>query len=427
VVTLVKSERRRPTIIIHLLGASDDQRAQVRAALDAVHDPKLEITEMTIPPPAVRKENGNGQTNHLPGAQAPDVVIVMLNESEEASFTYLQQQAESSPRPAVFAVLPERSPMLMRQAVRAGADELLFAPVEPGDAMRALIKMTEARQRTERHSGGMVCAVTSLMGGVGVTSLSVNLALALRYVLDQRVALVDLDMQAGMAAVALNVEPEHSLMALVGPDKSPADSIQVEAALTKHSSGLYLLASPKRIEDGELVSESTVEQVLETMRQMFDFVVVDCGNHVLDQSVAVWERSDRLLYLLDQSVAGARCAWRFISLFDRLKLANPKLQLVLSRFVPNHAVSAEQLAHTLARPIYAVVPRDDKTMERIEMSGQDLWRVVPNSALAKSYEQLARKLAEAPGEARVERSAGVVSRLVSAIVSRSRGASDETN
>jgi pilus assembly protein CpaE len=430
VATLVKSEKRRPKISVHLLGSSDAERAQVRTALDAVNDPKLEITESAISPAAAHKGtkgSGDGQTSQPPARQAPDVVIVMLNETEEAPFTCLQQYAGSSPRPALFAVLPESSPALMRQAVRAGADELLFAPVEAGDAMRALIKVAEARQRTERGRGGMICSVTSLMGGVGVTSLSVNLALALRYALDRRVALIDLDLQTAMASVALNLEPETSLMTVVGPDKSASDSIQVEAALTKHDSGLYLLAAPKRLEESDSVDDRTVQQVLETMRQMFDFVIVDCGNHVNEQTVTVWENTDQLFYLLDQSIGGARCAWRFLNVFQRLKLVNPKLHLVLSRYMLSHPVSAEQLTQTLLRPIYAAIPRDDKTMERAEMSGQDLWHVAPNSALTKSYEELARKLAEIPGEARVERGAGVVSRLVSAIVSRSRGASDEVN
>lgn len=425
--TLAKNEKPRPRIHVRLLGPEDDQRAQVRAVLDAVSDPKLDITEKVIPQHADDKTNGNGQPNQPRDERAPDVVIVMLNQTEEAPFTCLRQHADSLPRPAVFAVLPERSPTLMHDAIRAGADELLFAPVESGDAMRALIKVAEARQRTERSSGGLVCSVTSLTGGVGVTSLSVNLALALRYALDRRVALVDLDLQAGMAAVALNVEPEGSLMTLVGPERNPADSIQLEAALTKHDSGLYLLAAGKRVEDTEMVTDSAVQHILETMRQMFDFVIVDCGNYVHEQSVAVWENTDRLLYALDQSIGGARCAWRFINLFQRLKLSGPKLQLVLSRYMLNHPVSAEQLAQTLVRPFFATVPSDDKTMERVEMSGQDLWHVAPNAPLTKSYESLAAKLAEKPGEAHVERSAGVVSRLVSAIVSRSRGVSHETN
>jgi pilus assembly protein CpaE len=86
----------------------------------------------------------------------------------------------------------------------------------------------------------VVISVTSLVGGVGVTSLAANLALALTS-LHQRVALIDLDLQSGGLAVFLNLDPEVTIMPLVRLDRK-LDSIQLESALTKHSSGVYMLA-----------------------------------------------------------------------------------------------------------------------------------------------------------------------------------------
>ena len=77
-------------------------------------------------------------------------------------------------------------------------------------------------------------------------------------------------------AVFLNLEPERSIMQLCESDRR-LDSIQLESALTKHPSGIYLLAAPKRIEDSELVADRTIGEVLDLMRQLFDFVIVDCG------------------------------------------------------------------------------------------------------------------------------------------------------
>jgi septum formation inhibitor-activating ATPase MinD len=113
----------------------------------------------------------------------------------------------------------------------------------------------------------------SLIGGTGVTSLAANLALALRYAFDKRVAVIDLDLQTGGLSVFLNLEPERTIMALAEGTRK-LDSIQLESALSKHASGIYLLAAPKRIEDSELVSDATVGAILDLMRQLFDFVIV---------------------------------------------------------------------------------------------------------------------------------------------------------
>jgi pilus assembly protein CpaE len=195
------------------------------------------------------------------------------------------------------------------------------------------------------------------------------------------------------------------------------DSIQLESALTKHPSGIYLLAAPKRIEDSELVSDKTIGEVLELMRQLFDFVVLDCGGYIDENAVAAWERSDHLFYLLDQSIAAARCAWRFVDLFGRLGLTGVEPSFILSRFVPHHPINEAQITHTLGRPIYAKIPRDEKVLERMQLRALDLWQVGSGTPLARAVEELARRLATG-GEVVVEQNVGLVARLRSALSGR---------
>jgi pilus assembly protein CpaE len=309
----------------------------------------------------------------------------------------------------------------MKRVLRAGADELLFLPLDPGDATRALLKISESRRREEVHSnsaGGMIVSLVSLIGGTGVTSLAANLALALRYAFDKRVAVIDLDLQTGGLAVFLNLEPERTIMAMAEGTRK-LDSIQLESALSKHASGIYLLAAPKRIEDSELVSDATVGATLDLMRQLFDFVIVDCGTHIDANTVAAWERSSHLFYVLDQSIGAARCAWRFVDLVGRLGLPSIEPNFILSRYVANHPITEEQLSHTLAKSIHSRIPRDEKILERVQLSAQDLWQVAPNSPLAKSIEDLARRLEVGKQTTDSDSSNSLVSRLLNVIGARS--------
>jgi len=400
-----KTEGRRGALRVLLVGEAEDRRAEVKTALDALGDPPLEIIEAAP-----------GATAPTNGGPPPDVTMVLFNGgNEEASLNYLQQQSEGSPRPILFALVHERSPVLMRRILRAGADELLFLPMDAGDATRALLKISETRRRAERQAGGVIIALVSTVGGVGVTSLTANMGLALRYTLNKRVAVVDLDLQTGGLAVFLNLEPERTIMQLCESERK-LDSIQLEAALTKHPSGIWLLAAPKRIEDSELVSDKNIGPILELMRQLFDYIIVDCGGYIDENAVAVWERSDQVFYLLDQSIAAARCAWRFLDLFGRLGLSGVEPSFILSRYLPHHPISEEQITHTLGRSIYAKVPRDEKLLERIQLRAQDLWQVGPGSPLGRSIEELAKRLAA--GEVVVESSGGLVSRLLSAFGGR---------
>ena len=400
-----KNDGRRGTLRILLVGAADSHRQGVRAALADLGDPPIELFEAELGDPS--------PTN---GGPPPDVIVVLFNGgNEERALAYLERQTEMEERPALFALLPERSPVLMRRILRAGADELLFMPLDAGDATRALLKISESRRREERRTGGVVMSIVSTVGGVGVTSLVGNLALALRRNLNQRVAVVDLDLQTGGLAVFLNLEPERTIMQL-GENERKLDSIQLEAALTKHSSGVYLLAAPKRIEDSELVSDKTIAAALELLRQLFDFVIVDCGGYIDENAVAAWERSDFLFYVLDQSIAAARCAWRFLDLFSRLGLTGVEPAFLLSRYQQHHPINEEQISHTLGRPIFAKIPRDEKVLERVQLRAQDLWQVGQTSPLTRGIEELARRLVN--GDAAIEQSTGLVARLFSAFSGR---------
>ena len=102
-------------------------------------DPVLNIVELEPDPEAA------------PDASI-DVTMVVFNGNDELSLSYLNAQAGQQPRPALFALLHDRSPDLMKRVLRAGADELLFLPLDPGDATRALLKISETRRREEVHN-----------------------------------------------------------------------------------------------------------------------------------------------------------------------------------------------------------------------------------------------------------------------------------
>ena len=401
-----KNDGRHGGLKVQLVGQGDDHRTEVRDALAALGDPVLNINEIEPDPDAATDVNF-------------DVTMVVFNGNDELSLSYLNTRAGQEPRPALFALLHDRSPDLMKRVLRAGADELLFLPLDPGDATRALLKISETRRREEVHvGGGTIVSLVSLIGGTGVTSLAANLALALRYAFDKRVAVVDLDLQTGGLSVFLNLEPERTIMTLTEGTRK-LDSIQLESALSKHASGIYLLAAPKRIEDSELVTDATVGATLELMRQLFDFVIVDCGTHIDSNTVAAWERSSHLFYVLDQSIGAARCAWRFVDLVGRLGLQGIEPNFILSRFVPGHPITEDQLSHTLAQSIHTRIPRDEKVLERVQLSAQDLWQVAPNSPLAKSVEDLARRLEVGNEVPDADSSNSLVSRLLNVIGARS--------
>jgi pilus assembly protein CpaE len=363
---------------VHLAGENETERAKVHGVLARIRDPRIEISDGTI---SQGWESGAGS----------DLVMVIFSNEEAAPLGYLQAQWERTVRPVLIALLHERSPALMRRALHAGADELLFLPLDDTDATHALMKLSERQRRNQRKDGGIIYSLTSLSGGVGVTALCANLTLALSYALGKGAAVADLDLQNGGLSLALQVEAEHSI-AMLPEYVHSLDSIRLEGALTRHPSGIYLLAAPKRIEDGERISDLTVMAVLNLMRQLFDFVIVDCGQRIDENVVAAWERSDEVLYVVDQSLIAARPVKRFAELFAQLRLPGIEPRYVLNKADPQSTIAESRLSERVGQPFYARIPRDDKLMEKVQLRKQDVWQTSPGSPYAAALESLAWRL-----------------------------------
>ena len=212
------------------------------------------------------------------------------------------------------------------------------------------------------------------------------------------------------------MDPEQTIASLI-EFTGKLDSIKIEAALTKHPSGIYLLAAPRRLDDAERITDLTIAGVLDLMRQLFDFVVVDCGSHVDEVTVAAWERCDELLYVVDHSRVATHCARRFSELFGRLGLRLDEPRFVLNKFDAQNAITEEVIAQAMGVSCFAKIPRDDRMLEKMQLRVQDLWQLAPHSALARAIEALARRI-NARREPVVEVSDGLVARLFSVFGAR---------
>ena len=187
--------------IVELIG-DERQRHEVKAALLAIEDPQVVVIE-----PAPGFPSGE---NH----SAPvDTTIAIVAGIAAGDLSRLRARPERKDI-LLFALLHERSAAAMRRALQEGADELLFMPLDKGYITRALLNVRETGRRTNQPQRGVICSLVSNTGGVGVTTLTANIGLALQYKLHKRVAFLDLHLQAAGLAVLLDLSPQHTITTL---------------------------------------------------------------------------------------------------------------------------------------------------------------------------------------------------------------------
>lgn len=313
----------------------------------------------------------------------------------------LKQIGERLPRVTLFAASADTSVATIRALLEAGASEVLSLPPNAQELSKALIKFTQVGPvLLGQPAAGEVFTIYGARGGLGATTLAVNLAVRIGSLTRSEVALVDLDLQRGDVAAFLNLTPLQSL-ATIASARSEVDEIFLHGTMTRHPSGVDVLPAPLQIEEADLIGQEDVGLVLGLLRSQFRYTVVDTPRTITAAALAALEQSDRVLLMTDLSVPGVRAAQRCLELFIRLGIPSPRVDLLLAETVPG-PVTLKDAVRAIGKEPLLTIPRDEAAARNAMNAGAPLNGSKP-SGLAVSISELAGKLTGGAAEPRAKR------------------------
>jgi pilus assembly protein CpaE len=325
-------------------------------------------------------------------ASPPDLAIVDVMMPGITGYDVVRRLREQpQTRDVPILILTARGQMIDRQtALQAGANDHMAKPVAPQallDKVDELLKLRKA-EVTLPGNGGRVVSVMSLRGGVGVTTLAVNLALsAVRYLDaragEARVCLIDLCPSSGQTALHLRVKARQTWAALPGLGKNPTPDALVEL-LTPHSSGLQLLAAPFEPTYAGALSASLVEGMLTGLASLFDLIVIDAPPLIDIVAAASLDISDTIVLVLTPEVGAVQATVAMLRVVDELQ---EKVTLVLNRISPQPVVPEAIIERALGRSPALKVPYDRAQAVALPQ-GKPLAWAEPSSSLAVAMKQL---------------------------------------
>jgi pilus assembly protein CpaE len=246
-------------------------------------------------------------------------------------------------------------------AFAVGVDDVLVLPQTTDQLSFAIHKARQGGRAGGREgsegSKGRVVTVFSPKGGTGKTVLSTNLASALAAKSEQRVLLIDLDLQFGDAAIMLGVDPTRTLYDLVTAP-GELDQGKLEGYVTPHKCGLHILAAPLRPEEAELVTEAKVTELLEVARAAYDVVIVDTSPFFYGPMLALLEPTDQLFMLCGLDVPTLKNVKLSLETLEQLGFPMSRVELVLNRVAPKVGLSREDVEATLGMSVLHEIPND---------------------------------------------------------------------
>src|SRR5512143_590343 len=289
----------------------------------------------------------------------PEMVVVGLGSTPESSIESIAMMAKDFPFLYLVALSDRTDSELILRTIRAGAHDYLCKPVKEID-LRAAAEKASKLKATRKESvgrGGKILSVFSNKGGNGTTTIAVNLADALVRLTGKKVAVVDLVLSHGDVTMFFNVNPSYSILDLA-KNAEKADYDFLHTLLIRHSCGVYVLADPPLVEEAEQISASQVRDVLSTLRSMFDYIIVDTLHQFDERTLTALEMSDAVLLVSLLNLPSLRNTQRCLELFGRIGLADDRIRLILSRYLPDDEISKETVEKSLKCPVFFSVPND---------------------------------------------------------------------
>ncbi len=337
--------------------------------------------------------------------------VVLFSMDLPGAVGVAEELAEAGHR--LVAVADRADSATLRQAMRAGARDFLLKPVGDAELAETLRRVT-ADLVEQGHPVGRVVCVFSTKGGVGKTTISVNLAVALSQQTVERVALLDLDLELGNAATLFGLHPEPGITALVKP-QAVIDQAAVRGVLqsTPHAEVDLLSCPPRadlapRVEGSDKPEERNyVAETLTVLRQMYPWVVVDTGCNFREANLTALDLADQILLISSPEVPTLHNTARSLDiLVDHLDYGRDKLLLVLNRANSALGITMEDIRKGLNYPISFHVPSDGPTAVTAANEGRPFMSRRGNSPLKGALANIAQGLLKAPAGSAAQRERG---------------------
>jgi pilus assembly protein CpaE len=346
---------------------------------------------------------------HLEQNPEEDVAVLAPSVDVEVAFDLAETMRVTRPTLGIILVRRRFDTPLLAEAMRAGIREVV--PDRDGAALVVAVRRAhEVARKIRDHEGaeasgsghhyGRVLTVFSAKGGCGKTTVATNLAAVLAGGGRRQVCVLDLDLAFGDVAIALQLFPAHTIADAV-PLAGTLDEKGVSALLTQHSPGLTTLVAPVEPGTAESVPASLVGELLQVLRTMFDFVIVDTPPAFTDHVLAALDVSDQVLLLATLDIPALKNLKLTLETLELLNFPQERWRVVLNRADSKVGLSVSEVEKTLHVPISVRVPSSRAVPASINR-GVPIVLEEPSHPVSQSLRQFAeRDLLTGPPNGRV--------------------------
>jgi len=359
---------------------------------------KLEIKDTKIKSQfenALRKIGGF----NIQGPKSVDraeLFIFELGDEIEKEFLDVQDLVNSGEVGEVFFASGHSDQAVLRRAIRIGAREFFNVPIEDEEiklALEGFKGRKEKAESTETFKDGKIINIIGSKGGVGTTTVAVNLAVSLAEKKSvQSVALIDMNLLFGDIPLFLEIEPKYNWSEIT-KNISRLDDTFLKNILSVDVSGVCVLPSPSYLSKQQMATPAIMERLLIVMRRMFDYVIVDGGQSLGDISLKILGLSDTVLLISILSLPCLSNTNKLLRTFHDLGFPpDENIRVIVNRYLKKSDISVKDAEISLEKEIFWTIPNDYQTTVTATNRGKALAQFAPREEITKNFRNLAAEL-----------------------------------
>jgi pilus assembly protein CpaE len=321
----------------------------------------------------------------------PDLILLELPFQATPAMEFVRRIRSEFPGTGIIISAQEASPQLVLSCIRAGAHEFVPRPIDGAELEKAVNHIRQLSGVTlSGKKRGKVISVVSSKGGIGATTFTSNVGLALAQRSEAKVVLVDMSLPFGDLGVMLDAPARYSL-----PDALVDGSIEeskLRSVLVASVPGVHLLSIAASPEAAEEITRQHMIELVGILSTMFDYVVIDIGRQLDDRTVEVLEVSDSIMLISSLDLPTVRNTVCFAGILTRLKIDRDKVHVIINRYQKKSRLSLDDVEAMVDRRVFWSIPNDYEPVSMGIDRGVPAVHHAPRSKVAKSYLDLAERI-----------------------------------
>ena len=321
---------------------------------------------------------------------SPDVLVLDQPSVEGGDLERLERLGHLHPNLTFILLSQDQTPEFLIKAMRVGVREVLPSPVSANTLLPAMTRIAD--KVGDAKAQGKVLAFISCKGGSGATFLSTNLGYALATQENKRVALIDLNLQFGDAAMYVTDKKPLATLADVAQQIHRLDASFLASSMLSVNANFSVLAAPEDPTLANEVKPEHIDAILNLAKRNYDYVLLDVGHNLDAVSINALDQADMIFPIMQVSMPYIRYGKRLLGVFRSLDYRKDKIHLIVNRFEKEGEITLQDMKTAYGTGMYKIIPSDTAAVMASVNQGVPILRLSKSSPVSKSLLLLAKSL-----------------------------------